>query len=295
MTGWNGIEESVAVADNGSFVAAARRLGLSTSHVSRAVAELEGRVQAPLFFRTTRRVNLTDTGRVLIERCRRMIAERDEAFASASGGGEVRGDLRVTCSVAMGERFIAPIVRRYLEEHPALSVHLNFTNRVVDLVGEGYDLAVRTGSLPASRLVGTRIASRRLHSCASPGYLAKWGVPTRIADLDDHTCLIGTAALWRFSIDGEGYSYQPNGRFQCNSGGTIADAALAGMGICQLPDFYILPHVTKGDLVLILEDFRGAEEPIWAVYPERRHLTPKVRGLVDRMRTELSLARCGAD
>jgi DNA-binding transcriptional LysR family regulator len=295
MSGWSGIEECVAVADTGSFVAAARRLKSSTSHVSRAVAELEGRVHASLFFRTTRRVTLTDTGRALVERFRRMIAERDEALALAGGGGEVHGELRMTCSTAMGERFIAPIVRRYVEENPALTVQLDLTNRIVDLVAEGYDLAVRTGSLPDSSMVGTRIASRRLHVCASPAYLARHGTPANVANLDAHACLIGTAATWHFNVEGTDHVYRPRGRFQCNSGGTIADAALAGMGICQLPDFYVLPHVATGRLTLLLENLRRDDEPIWAVYPERRHLMPKVRDLVERLRQELGISLVAAD
>lgn len=284
---WDGIEEAVAVDAAGSFAGAAAALGVSTSHVSRAVARLETVVQAPLFIRTTRRLSLTDTGRELIVRFRRIIEERDAAIAEVSAGGEPRGEVRITCSTALGERFVAPIARRFAFAHEGLSVSVELSNHVVDLIGEGYDLAVRTGHLSDSRLISTRIASRRLHACAAPAYLAARGLPETVADLSRHECLAGTAATWHFRIDGEDVQHRPKGRWRCNSGTAVLDATLAGLGICQLPDFYVNPHLRAGTLVPVLETARPEDEPIWAVYPQRRHLLPKVRGLVDRLRQEL--------
>lgn len=290
MRRWDGIEELVAVSAAGSFSAAAETLGVSTSHVSRAIARLEDRIQAPVFFRTTRTVTVTDTGRVLVEQFQRIVQARDEAFAMVSGGGEPQGELRLTCSTALGERFVAPIVRRFAGDNSRLSVGMELTNRLIDLVAEGYDMAIRTGQLSDSRLIGTRIASRRHYVCASPDYLARAGRPSAIEDLVRHDCLIGTALTWRFNVDGQEQIFRPKGRWQCNNGVAVVDAALAGMGICQLPEFYVLPHITAGGLEAVLENVRATDEPIWAVYPQRRHMQPKVRDLVERLRSELGPA-----
>lgn len=290
MRRWEGIDEFVAIATAGSFKAGAEALGLSTTHMSRAIAALEARVQAPLFHRTTRIVRLTDTGRLFFDHCSRIVAERDEAIALISEGGEPQGDIRITCSTAMGERFIAPIVRRYASSHAKLRVTIDLTNRLVDLVAEGYDLAIRTGQLAESRLIGTRIASRRLHSCASPAYLDRHGRPEKPADLAGHECLVGTSPLWRFARHGRVENIRPVGRWRCNSGGAVAEAAIAGMGLCQLPEFYLLPHIASGALEEVLVDFRPDDEPIWAVYPQHRHLLPKISGLLDLLRQALPAA-----
>jgi len=274
----------------GSFAGGARALGLSTSHVSRAIARLENRIQTQLFFRTTRKVTLTDTGRALVEQFRRIIQERDDAFATIGDGGELQGELRLTCSTALGERFVAPIVRRFAAESPDLRVIIELTNRLVDLVAEGFDLAIRTGHLSDSRLIGTRVASRRLYLCGSPAYLDRRGRPGTIADLSRHECLIGTAGTWHFRADGIDHVFRPKGRWRCNSGAAVVDAALADMGLCQLPEFYVLPHIETGELETVLDDVRANDQPIWAVYPQRRHLLPKVRKLVERLRQELGPA-----
>lgn len=295
MGSWDGIDEFVAIATAGSFRGGAAALGVSTTHMSRAIMRLEARVQAQLFHRTTRSVRLTDTGRVFLEHCRRLVMEREEAFALVDEKGEPQGDLRLTCSTAMGERFIAPILRRFARTYPRLRVNIDLTNRVVDLVAEGYDLAVRTGHLPDSRLIGTRIASRSLVACASPAYLNRRGHPRSLADLDEHDCLAGNAGTWHFNVEGKAQSYRPHGRWRCNSGAAVLEAALDDMGLCQLPDFYVRAALADGKLVPVLADFRPADEPIWAVYPQRRHLQPKISELVRVLRKEMPLALRGAD
>lgn len=287
---WHGIDEFVAVATAGSFAVAGRRLGLPTSTVSRAVARLEEQVRAQLFYRTTRTVVLTDRGRRLVEHCRRMIAERDEAFAELDEMGGPGGEVRITCSTAMGERFVAPIVQRFALDYPRIAVTLDLSNRLVDLVAEGYDLAIRTGDLADSRLVRTRIATRRMRSCAAPAYLERRGVPETIEALAAHDCLIGSSPTWHFTDAGVERIVRPNGRWRCNSGAVVLEAALAGMGVCHLPEFYLLKPLATGALREVLADHCRAEEPIWAVYPERRHLMSKVRRLVDRLREELGPA-----
>jgi DNA-binding transcriptional LysR family regulator len=291
MSQWQGLDEFVAIATAGSFSGGAKLLGTSTTRISRVIVQLEARLQSQLFDRTTRSVKLTDTGRAILDQCRRIIAERDDILASVTAQGEPRGELRVTCSTTMGERYVAPLLRRFAMQHPALSVELDLTNRVVDLVGEGYDLAIRTGQMPDSSLIRTRVGSRALLTCAAPAYLATAGKLTTVEQLRDHACLLGSASNWHFKdAHGQALEFKPSGRWRCNNGNGVLEAAIAGMGVCQLPEFYVLPALRSGELVEVLNTFRPVEEPIWAVYPQRRHLLPKVRGAVSLLKRELAAA-----
>jgi DNA-binding transcriptional LysR family regulator len=266
---WDGIDEVVAVADAGTFVAAAKRLGTSTSHVSRAVARLEQSLGAQFF------------------QFRRLIAERDEAIAMLDLQGEPQGHLRITCPTALGERFVAPIVRAYVQEYPKLSMELDLSNRVVELVSEGFDLAIRTGTLPDSRLIRTQIATRGIVTCAAPSYLAAHGTPESVDDLESHACIPATSDTWRYTVDGEIRTMRPRGRWRCSNGAAVFDAAVAGMGLCQLPEFYVSRALAEGALVEVLGMFRPEDDPIWAVYPQRRHLLPKVQRMIEKLRREL--------
>lgn len=282
MNHWEGVDEVVAVAEAGSFVAAARRLDVSVSHVSRAVARCEERLQTQFFARTTRSVRLTDTGRLLVEQFQRLIAEREEAFAMVESSAEPQGSLRITCSTSLGERFVAPIVRDYAQANPRLSIELDLSNGIVDLISEGYDLAIRTGSLGDTRLLRRQISSRQVDFCAAPAYLERRGRPASIEDLANHDCIVGSSRNWHFANAGAVHSFRPAPRWQCNSGSAVADAAIAGMGVCHLPSFYVREAIAAGALVALLEENRPPDEPVWAVYPQRRHLLPKVRKLVDQ-------------
>lgn len=287
MAKWEGIEEFLAVATASSFVRAARTLNVSPTHISRTIMALEQRLQTQLFFRTTRTVRLTDTGRVFQEHCQRIAQETDEAIALISEQGEPQGRLRLTCSTAMGEQFVAPLVRRLMMEHPNLSVSIELSNHVVDLVEEGFDLAIRTGVVSDPRLIATQIASRKLYTCAAPDYLARCGRPHSVIDLDTHERITGSSSLWHFKVDDQPIDHHPSGRFLCNSGHAVIEACVAGIGICQLPDFYVIPHLRHGMVELLLHDMQPDEEPIWAVYPRRRHRVPKILYVVDRLRREL--------
>ncbi|OCC23754.1 LysR family transcriptional regulator [Croceicoccus estronivorus] len=284
MSAWDGIEEFVIVSQAGSFTAAAEKFGASVTHMSRAIARLEARLQVQLLHRTTRSLRLTDTGRLFFDHCSRIVEEREEAIAAISVQGEPRGHLRLTCSYALGEKFVAPLVRDFALAYPALSVTVDLDNDVVDIIRGGYDLAIRTGHLEDSRLIGTRIALRALITAAAPAYLHRRGKPADLADLRAHDCLLGSSGQWQFA---DGVKFRPKGRWQCNSGSAVLDAAIAGMGICQLPAFYLGRQLEKGTLETVLDDLKPADEPIWAVYPQRRHLSPKVSLLVAHLRTQL--------
>lgn len=287
MSRWDGLDEVVAIADTGSFVSAARRLGESTSMISRAVARLEERLGLRLFERTTRSVALTDAGRSIVEQFRRIIEERDEALRQLRAQGEMRGEVRLTSSVAIGERFVAPVVEEFLHDHPGLSVTLETTNRIVDLVSEGFDIAIRTGSPLDARLAARQVAERTLVTCAAPAYLAQAGQPAHPSDLAAHQCLVGTNTNWHFRVDGQRLSIVPTGRLRCNSGVAVMRAAQGGMGLCQLPAFYVQDAIAAGSLIPVLDAFDDLPEPIWAVYPQRRFAVPKVRALIDLLERRL--------
>lgn len=287
---WEGLEEVVAIADAGSFKSAANLLKVSTSHISKVIARLEARLETQLFNRTTRHVSLTDAGHSFVEHSRQIIRERDELLSSVKGSVEPQGELKITCSISLGERFLAPIVRDFMVRNARLSVTLELSNRLVDLIAEGFDLAIRTAKISDPRLSGRQVASRELTTVASPDYLARMGEPKSIAALHVHHCLIGTNATWSFIEDGLPRSFAPKGRWRCNSGSAVVDAAVAGLGICQLPLFYVRQSLADGCLVPILDDVRPPPEPIWVAYTRRRHLLPGVFNLVDLLEAELQNA-----
>mgnify|MGYP000707354958 FL=1 len=286
-TNWDGIEEFVAVATCMGFKPAAQMLNVSTSHVSRAVTRLENAIGAPLLYRTTRKVSLTDTGRTVLSQCEGLIRARDELFAVVGGNTEPQGELKITCSTSLGERYISPIVRQFCQDYPKVEITLDLSNRLVDLIAEGFDLAIRTGQLEDSRLVSSRVATRQFLVCAAPAYLAANGTPDRLGDLKAHNCIIGSSSSWRFRQGGQHETIRPRGNLKCNSGASVLDALLAGAGIGQLPYFYVAPHLASGGLVELFPDVRPEPEPIWAVYPQARHHQSKVHLLVDRIRAEL--------
>lgn len=287
MSDWAGLEELVAIAENGTFAAAARKLRRSTSHVSRAIAALEHRTGTALLHRTTRQVALTAAGRELAERGRRLIDERDAALAVASGDLGLRGSLRITCPTALGQHFIAPLALRHAMDNPSLDVTLDFSNRVVDILAEGFDLAIRTGAQGDLRLAAHRLGGRNLVTCAAPSYLDRMGRPETIEDLEHHDCLMGSSDHWQFRRDLAETTYQPRGRWRCNNGPAVTSAALAGLGICQVPDFYAAQAIASGLLEPVLEAFRATEEPVWALHPRRRLVPRKVADFIDLLGREL--------
>jgi len=287
---WEGLDEFVAVVECGSFLRAAERLRCSSSHISRQVARLEERLQARLLYRTTRRVSLTEAGQTFFSRCQRLIEERDEAFVAISDlHSAPTGLLRMTAAVTYGERFIVPLVNAFMTQYPQLRVDIELSNRSLDLVQEGYDLAIRLGRLSESSLIATRIAPRSLYLCASPEYLQRYGRPHSLSELAGHNCLIGTSDTWMLQTMGREQPFKPSGNWRCNSGQAVLDAALNGLGLCQLPDYYVLEPLRRGALVSLLEDNRPPDSAVWAVYPQRRYPLPKVRLLVDCLKRGLAL------
>src|SRR5574343_185266 len=254
MNRWEGLDEFVAVAECGQFSAAAERLGLSTSQVSRQVARLEERLQSRLFYRSTRRVALTEAGQTFLQHCQRLQDAREEALRAVSDlGAEPKGLLRMTCASAYGERFIVPLVNQFMAQHPQLRVEIELSNRQLDLLHEGLDLAIRLGRLQDSRLMAARLAPREMYLCAAPDYLQHYGRPHSLSELSRHNCLIGSSEHWSFAEGGRETQVRVQGNWRCNSGQAVLDAALRGFGLCQLPDYYVLPHLRSGALISLLE------------------------------------------
>lgn len=288
MNRWEGLDEFVAVAECGQFTAAAERLGVSSSHVSRQIARLEECLQARLLYRSTRKVSLTEAGQTFLQHCRNLLDARDEAWRAVSDlSAEPKGLLRMTCAVAYGERFVVPLVNEFMAQHPQLGVEIQLTNRPLDLLHEGLDLAIRLGRLGDERLVATRLAPREMYLCAAPSYLARAGTPQSLGDLARHNCLIGSSDLWTFAEDDRETQLRVQGNWRCNSGAAVLDAALRSFGLCQLPDYYVQEHLQRGALVALLDQHRPPNTAVWALHPPQRNLSPKVRQLVDFLRLRL--------
>jgi DNA-binding transcriptional LysR family regulator len=282
MRAWDGMDAFVEVVRLGSFSAAARHLGLSTAFVSRAVSSLEQRLGTQLLHRTTRKLGLTDAGRLYYEHARHLLEGFDAAEQAIADFQEgLQGSLRISMATTYGERYVAPLINEFLAMHPQLGVDMDFSNRTVDLIEEGYDLTVRTGLLADSNLVARRLGERRLFVVASPAYLAGRTVPRTPEDLVDHQLLLGSANHWIFLEDGQPRQRPVRGRYRASSGQALLDAALRGLGMAQLPDFYVEADLAAGRLVSLLDAWRDENGAVWLVYPRSRHLSPKVRQLAD--------------
>ena len=292
MNRWEGLDEFVAVAECGQFTAAAERLSLSSSQISRQIARLEERLQTRLFYRSTRRVALTEAGQTFLQHCQRLQDAREEALRAVGDlNSEPKGLLRMTCAVAYGERFIVPLVTDFMVQHPQLRVDIELSNRTLDLLHDGLDLAIRLGRLQDSRLVAARLAPRQMYLCAAPSYLQRYGRPHSLSELSQHNCLIGSSDLWSFQTNGRDAGVRITGNWRCNSGQAVLDAALRGIGLCQLPDYYVLEHLRSGALVSLLDNQQPPDTAVWALYPQQRHLSPKVRQLVDFLKQGLGERR----
>ena len=291
MFGWEGVCEFVSVAEQGGFTAAARKLGVSVAQVSRQVAQLEDRLQAKLLLRTTRQVRLTELGDIYYRHCRQLLDNLYEAeLAVGRHQAEPQGTLRITAPVSYGESRIAPLVNDFMLRYPQLEVTLTLTNQLLDLVHDGFDLAIRLGHLKDSTLIARKLAERIPYVCASPAYAARNGVPLSLPELAQHSCLVGNSDEWHFTLQGQPHTLRVQGQLHCNSGHALLDAALKGIGIIQLPDYYVYPHLANGELLELFPECRAPAEGIWALYPQNRHLSPKVRLLVDYLAEQLGSA-----
>ncbi|MGO1118794.1 LysR family transcriptional regulator [Rhodovibrionaceae bacterium A322] len=277
----------VRVVELDGFSAAAREMNLSKSAVSKQVSRLEDRLGVRLLNRTTRKLSLTEAGETYFEGCRRVLDEAELADLAVSRlAEEPRGQLKVNASMSFGIAHLAPALGIFLANYPELSVNLSLEDRVIDLVEEGYDLALRIGALDDSSLVARRICAMRSVICASPAYIEKHGAPEHPDDLVNHSCINYTytrdPGVWLFKKGDETRRIRTSARLSINNGDAIMQAAQSGLGICVEPTFIAGEALRQGKLVRLLPDWElGVDYAMYAVYPARRNLPPKVRVFVD--------------
>jgi DNA-binding transcriptional LysR family regulator len=276
----------VAVVEARSFVGAANATSQSTTAISRHISDLEQRLGVRLLQRTTRRVSVTPEGEAFYARCKEVLAAINEAEAEVTTqSAEPSGLIRVNAPLTFGVLHLAPLWGRFIEQNPKVSFDVTLSDRVVDLVEEGYDLAVRITRLPNSTLVSRKLASSRLVLCASPGYLAARGVPTAPHDLGRLDVIsysyLASGDEWHFEGPDGPARVSVTPRFQTNNGDTCRVAALADQGVILQPDFIVADDLRRGTLVELMPQYRAMEIGIYAVYPTRKHLPLKLRRLVD--------------
>ena len=296
---WDGISEFVYVAEHESFTRAAKELGISTAQVSRQISALEKRLNIKLLYRTTRKVSLTEEGRVFYQHCRSVLDGLDAAEQAVSNlQSKPQGRIKLTAPVTYGEQQLLPLINDFMVKYSDIEVTAFLSNQKIDLIDGGYDLAIRIGKLSDSTMMAKKLSRRTNFVCAAPAYLEKYGTPHALSELSQHNCLLGTRDYWHFidfkEIDSEKNAdkeknLRVSGTVQYNSGHSLVDAALKGLGIVQLPDYYVQQYLASGELVSLLDNYREPEESIWAIYPHNRHLSPKIRLLVDYLAERLTV------
>nr|WP_070961078.1 LysR family transcriptional regulator [Hyphomonas sp. Mor2] len=282
------------VVEAGAFGAAGKRLGHSASHISKSVAALEQRLGVRLLNRTTRSVSLTDDGRAYYERCRIILDVAEEATSVAEQRhAQPTGRLRLTAPVSFGLSHLSEILPKFMDRYPDVTLDVELNDRMVDLVAEGFDLAIRVGDLGPSSLISTRLARTRGVIVAAPSYWDQHGRPETPVDLKRHACIsysnLDTPNKWTFATpSGEIETVTVPVNALCNSAELETALAAAGRGVTRLPAFTCKRELAAGELEIVLEDYENAPIGIFAVYPHRAHLSIKVRAMVDFLKLELS-------
>lgn len=285
---WEGISEFVYVAECASFTKAAKKMGISTAQVSRQVSALEKRLNIKLLYRTTRQVSLTEEGQVFYQHCRTVLDDLDNAWRAVSNlHSKPQGKITLTAPVTYGERQLLPLINDFMQRYSDIEVTAFLSNQTLDLIDGGYDLAIRMGKLSDSTMIAKKLDYRTNFVCAAPDYLSRFGTPNTLAELKSHNCLLGTLDYWHFKDAGKSRNIKVTGSVRYNSGYSLVDAAIKGLGVVQLPDYYVQSHLLSGDLVSILDEYREPEEAIWAVYPHNRQLSPKIKILLEYLAEQL--------
>lgn len=276
----------IQVVDSNGFSAAAREMGRSKALVSKYVGELEDELGVRLLNRTTRQVSLTEVGEAYYKEAAEILQRIDDLQASVqSTHREVRGRLKVSAPRSMGDNMLNKAIMQFLVQYPEIKLDLRLEDRFVDMVEEGFDLAVRVTQLEDSSLIARKITPFRILVCATPQVIERYGVPRVPADLATRPCLVDTnyrnKQNWVFYEGGERFTVPVKGPLEVNSAAAAREAGLAGLGFLRTPHFFVEKDIEKGDLVVLLEDYEEPLRGIYAVYPHRRHLSAKVRAFVD--------------
>ena len=277
-----GIAEFCAVADVGNFTGAANKLDTSVAQISRKVSSLEKHLGVKLLQRTTRSVSLTEAGTQYFQQALPALKALEDAQLAVSAlQASPQGLIKLTAPVAFGEAFIAPLLNSFMQKYAGISVQCTFSNEKLDIVEQGLDLAIRIGKLEDSTLVAKKLATRHLFVCGSRDYFSQHSMPKSLQELKEHTLLVGSQPNWRFVVNKEVQTLPVQGRVRYNSGNALCSAALAGLGLTQLPGFYVREALARGELIEVLPEYKDKQEAIWAVFPSNRNVAPKIRLLVD--------------
>jgi DNA-binding transcriptional LysR family regulator len=291
------LESFVAIAARGSLTAAAKAEGVAPAIIGRRIDALEERLGVKLLLRTTRRIALTHEGSAFLEDCQRLLVELANAEASVSAGGvKASGHLRVTAPAGFGRRHVAPLVPRFHELHPEVTISLNLSDRLVDMAGESFDCAVRVGDLPDSSLVSLRLADNQRRCVATPDFVRRHGAPRHPGELARFACLSLSSDAsqtrgWAFRVPAAGGEHEviylkPTGPLDCSDGQVLHDWCLAGHGIAWRSTWEVEAEIDAGLLVPLLDDFAAPPSGIYAVFPQRKHLPLRLRLWLDFLKSE---------
>lgn len=287
------LETLASVAARGSLAAAANHEGIAAAVIGRRLDALEQRLGVRLLIRTTRRITLTPEGRRLLDDTQPLLMELQQAEETVTAGSTTaRGVLRITAPAGFGRRHVAALITSYMAAHPEVKLRLDLSDRVVNLVQEGFDLAIRIGHLEDSTLVGVKLADTQRRVVGSPTYLKAQGVPMHPLELTRHQCLTfgaggNQARGWLFSIDGKVAAQRVGGRLECNDGAVLHQWALEGHGLAWRSEWEVAQDLAQGRLVSVLDDFAVPDNSIYAVFAKRKHLPLRVRSVLDHLKVHL--------
>lgn len=283
-----GIVAFEKVAKFQSFSQAAQELGVSKAHVSKLVQQLEDQLGQRLLNRSTRTVKLTHTGQKFFDACAASLNNISKAQEDIiQDADSPHGKLKISLAGAFGEDYVAPFLADFIKRYPRVRVELHFEEKIVDLVQESYDLAIRVGRLKDSSLIAKKIASRKEYICATPSYLNLHGAPKHPEDLKKHNCVTPRNA-WNLLLDGKPAQVQVNSNFKSNNGRSILKAALADLGLCMLPGVYVKPYLENGQLISVLEAYTPGEIPIWALTPSKKNMPLSVKAFLKEIANQFN-------
>lgn len=282
------METFVAVATNQSFTQGAKQLSISAKLASKYVQNLETKLGAQLFYRTTRSVTLTDTGQAYYERCVPLLDQFDELEGMVQQRqSDLAGPIRITAPTGFGSKQLIKAISAFQVQHPKVTIDLHLADHVVSIVEGGFDVAIRFGALEDSTLIARQLMDMRIVVVASPSYLLAHGTPTHPNELAAHNCLLQMTTKdpvhWKFRIDNDIKTYKVSGSFHANSPRAITHLALEGLGIARAPFYAVAPYLARGELQMLLEQQEASAVPLNAVYPPNRHLTARIRAFIDHL------------
>ncbi|MFT4730629.1 MAG: DNA-binding transcriptional LysR family regulator [Granulosicoccus sp.] len=282
MDSFDGIIEFVAVAETHGFSSAAKQLGCSTSHVSRQVARLEDRLGCSLLARSTRLVTLTENGTAYYQQAKDLVVGLQQANEQVNQQQvHLSGTLRVSAAGGFAEHFVAPALMKFVAQYPELIIDMDFNSRVVNLLEDGIDFAIRYGELNDSSLIARKLINRPMMAVASEAYLQKYGTPKHPVHLKNHSCIVANNNAWEFNMDGNKEVVKVKGRWRSNNANVVLDACKKGLGVAYMPKSTFIEEVESKQLVPILEPYSGQGTSSWIVYQNKRFMPLRVRLAID--------------